>query len=62
MIASLISSLGSFVHGSGIPEVKTILGGITIRGFFGLKTLLLKSFALVNEVYSRYSVLQVDCV
>lgn len=33
--------------GSGIPEVKTILGGFVIRGYLGLKTLLLKIISLI---------------
>lgn len=38
--------------GSGIPEVKTILGGFVIRGFLGIRTLLVKVFALVCTAYS----------
>ncbi|KAJ3253282.1 hypothetical protein HK103_000776 [Boothiomyces macroporosus] len=33
--------------GSGIPEVKTILGGFVIRGFLGLRTLIFKIFSLI---------------
>ncbi|KAJ3039865.1 hypothetical protein HK097_002725, partial [Rhizophlyctis rosea] len=32
--------------GGGIPEVKTILGGFVIRGFLGVRTLLVKTLAL----------------
>ncbi|OZJ04144.1 hypothetical protein BZG36_02843 [Bifiguratus adelaidae] len=35
-----------FAAGSGIPEVKSILGGFVIRGFLGFKTLAVKSVGL----------------
>ncbi|KAI9140121.1 chloride channel [Paraphysoderma sedebokerense] len=38
--------------GSGIPEVKTILGGFVIRGFLGIKTLWVKSLGLILSVSS----------
>ncbi|KAJ3082941.1 hypothetical protein HK102_001370 [Quaeritorhiza haematococci] len=38
--------------GSGIPEIKTILGGFVIRGFLGIKTLWVKSIGLVFSVAS----------
>jgi chloride channel 3/4/5 len=34
--------------GSGIPEVKVILGGFVIKGFLGIKTLIVKSIGMVN--------------
>ncbi|KAG0767994.1 hypothetical protein G6F57_003515 [Rhizopus arrhizus] len=33
--------------GSGIPEVKVILGGFVIKGFLGIKTLLVKSVGMI---------------
>ncbi|TPX68097.1 hypothetical protein SpCBS45565_g03386 [Spizellomyces sp. 'palustris'] len=38
--------------GSGIPEVKTILGGFVIRGFLGFRTLVVKVFALILSISS----------
>ncbi|KAJ3411464.1 hypothetical protein HDV05_002153 [Chytridiales sp. JEL 0842] len=38
--------------GSGIPEVKIILSGFVIRGFLGLRTLLVKSAALIFSIAS----------
>ena len=35
--------------GSGIPEVKVILGGFVIKGFLGIKTLVVKSIGMVND-------------
>lgn len=35
--------------GSGVPQVKVILGGFVIRGFLGFRTLLIKFLALVNN-------------
>lgn len=34
--------------GSGIPEVKVILGGFVIKGFLGIKTLIVKSIGMVR--------------
>lgn len=36
--------------GSGIPEVKVILGGFVIKGFLGIKTLIVKSIGMVIKV------------
>ncbi|KAI9357247.1 chloride channel [Zopfochytrium polystomum] len=38
--------------GSGVPQVKTILGGFVIRGCLGLRTLVVKSIALAFAVAS----------
>ncbi|KAI9097254.1 chloride channel [Phlyctochytrium arcticum] len=38
--------------GSGIPEVKTILGGFVIRGFLGFRTLTVKTIALILAISS----------
>ncbi|AET37274.1 chloride channel protein Ecym_1015 [Eremothecium cymbalariae DBVPG len=42
-------------YGSGVPEVKTILSGFTIRKFLGSYTLLTKSSALVFAIASGMS-------
>ena len=39
-----------YAAGSGLPEVKTILSGFVIRGFLGLKTLIIKTFGLVDII------------
>lgn len=44
-----------FAAGSGIPEVKTILGGFVIRGFLGFKTLIVKTIGLIMSVSSGLS-------
>jgi chloride channel 3/4/5 len=38
--------------GSGIPEVKIILSGFVLRGFLGLRTLLVKSTGLIFSIAS----------
>jgi chloride channel 3/4/5 len=40
--------------GSGIPEVKVILGGFVIKGFLGIKTLLVKSVGMVHTLIIRF--------
>ncbi|KAI8805553.1 clc channel, partial [Cladochytrium replicatum] len=42
--------------GSGIPEVKTMLGGFVIRGFLGLRTLVVKVIGLTLSVSSGLSI------
>lgn len=42
-----------FGAGSGIPEVKTILGGFVIRGFLGFRTLMIKLIGLVSHLGRR---------
>jgi chloride channel 3/4/5 len=54
MVASQPKKIAYFGAGSGIPEVKTILGGFVIRGFLGFRTLLIKLIGLVRLLhYSR---------
>ncbi|KAG1077800.1 hypothetical protein G6F42_024610 [Rhizopus arrhizus] len=36
-----------YCAGSGIPEVKVILGGFVIKGFLGIKTLIVKSVGMI---------------
>lgn len=38
---------------SGIPEIKTVLGGFVLRRFLGAWTLVIKSLGLVSSPYSR---------
>ena len=45
-----------FASGSGIPEIKTILGGFVMKGYLGGRVLLIKSVALVLSVASGLSV------
>ncbi|KAJ3113921.1 hypothetical protein HDU96_002763 [Phlyctochytrium bullatum] len=53
--AVLVVNLAPFAAGSGTPEVKTILGGFIVRGFLGLRTLVIKSAALANELNQDFS-------
>eukprot|EP01118_Nematostelium_gracile_P019057 TRINITY_DN8693_c0_g1_i1.p1 TRINITY_DN8693_c0_g1~~TRINITY_DN8693_c0_g1_i1.p1 ORF type:complete len:819 (+),score=195.47 TRINITY_DN8693_c0_g1_i1:89-2545(+) len=50
--AIFVKVYSRWAAGSGIPEVKTILGGFVIQGFTGTKTLLIKSIGLVLSVSS----------
>lgn len=47
-----VSNYAPYAAGSGIPEVKTILGGFVIRGFLSLSTLLIKVVCLILSVAS----------
>jgi chloride channel 3/4/5 len=38
---------------SGIPEIKTILGGFVIRRFMGTWTLVIKSLGLVSQPIAK---------
>jgi chloride channel 3/4/5 len=44
------SRISFFAEGTGIPEMKTILGGFVIRGFLGLRTLVTKASSLIFSV------------
>ncbi|KAI3642083.1 hypothetical protein MP228_011638 [Amoeboaphelidium protococcarum] len=50
-----VITLAPYAAGSGIPEVKTILGGFVIRKFLGAWTLLVKSVGLCLSVGSGLS-------
>ncbi|GJJ71365.1 chloride channel 3/4/5 [Entomortierella parvispora] len=45
--AYLVKTFAPYAEGSGIPEVKTILGGFVIRHYLGLETLVIKTVTLV---------------
>lgn len=47
LVGSQPKKIAYFGAGSGIPEVKTILGGFVIRGFLGFRTLMIKLIGLV---------------
>ncbi|EFC37022.1 chloride channel ClC-3 [Naegleria gruberi] len=50
--AWFVKSLAPWAAGSGIPEVKTILGGFVIKGCLGIMTLIVKIIGLVLAVGS----------
>ncbi|EKX39955.1 hypothetical protein GUITHDRAFT_113947 [Guillardia theta CCMP2712] len=54
--AWLVKTFAPFASGSGIPEIKTILGGFVMKGYLGGRVLLIKSVALVLSVASGLSV------
>ncbi|AEO57529.1 hypothetical protein MYCTH_2303781 [Thermothelomyces thermophilus ATCC 42464] len=50
--AVLVKEYGIYARHSGIPEIKTVLGGFVIRRFLGVWTLITKSLGLVLAVAS----------
>ncbi|KAJ1739929.1 glycerol ethanol, ferric requiring protein [Coemansia sp. RSA 1821] len=54
--AWLVKVYAPLAAGSGLPEIKAILGGFVIRGFMGVWTLLMKSVGLALAVGSGLSV------
>lgn len=48
----LVVTFASYASGSGIAEIKIILGGFGMKGYLGLRTLLIKSASLVLSVAS----------
>ncbi|KAK3357146.1 chloride channel protein 5 [Lasiosphaeria hispida] len=50
--AVLVKSYAIYAKHSGIPEIKTVLGGFIIRRFLGIWTLITKSLGLVLAVAS----------
>ncbi len=50
LTATQPKKIAYFGAGSGIPEVKTILGGFVIRGFLGFRTLMIKLIGLVGHL------------
>lgn len=55
--AYLVKTYAPYAEGSGIPEVKTILGGFVIRHYLGLETLVIKTVTLVRTSCSK----QIGC-
>ncbi|KAA0196732.1 Chloride channel protein, partial [Fasciolopsis buskii] len=51
----LVRMFAPYACGSGIPEIKTILGGFIIRGYLGKWTLLIKSIGMVLGVAAGLS-------
>ncbi|KAJ9609059.1 chloride channel [Cladophialophora chaetospira] len=50
--AILVKHFSAYAKHSGIPEIKTLLGGFVIRRFLGTWTLVIKSFGLILAVSS----------
>ncbi|KAL8940039.1 MAG: hypothetical protein Q9211_002470 [Gyalolechia sp. 1 TL-2023] len=48
----LVRTYAPYAKHSGIPEIKTVLGGFVIRRFMGLRTLIVKSLGLCLAVAS----------
>lgn len=46
----LVRTYAAYAKHSGIPEIKTVLGGFVIRKFMGPWTLVIKSLGLVRAV------------
>ncbi|TGZ68542.1 hypothetical protein CRM22_004216 [Opisthorchis felineus] len=51
----LVRMFAPYACGSGIPEIKTILGGFIIRGYLGKWTLLIKSVGMILGVAAGLS-------
>lgn len=51
----LVTQLAPYAAGSGIPELKTILGGFIMSSFLGMKTLLVKMVGLVSCITLLFS-------
>jgi len=54
--AVLVQEYAIYAKHSGIPEIKTVLGGFVIRRFLGIWTLVTKSLGLVSSSYVRHTV------
>lgn len=50
--AVLVKEYAIYAKHSGIPEIKTVLGGFVIRRFLGVWTLITKSLGLVRLLQS----------
>lgn len=46
----LVRDYAKYARQSGIPEIKTVLGGFVIRRFMGFWTLVVKSLGLVRSL------------
>jgi chloride channel 3/4/5 len=54
--ARLVKSFAPYAAGSGISEIKCIIGGFVMKGFLGFWTLLIKSLSLPLAIASGISV------
>ena len=52
--AILVKTYAIYAKHSGIPEIKTVLGGFVIRRFMGTWTLVIKSLGLVRLLYQEW--------
>jgi H+/Cl- antiporter ClcA len=50
--AFLVKHYAIYARHSGIPEIKTVLGGFVIRRFLGVWTLVIKSLGLVSSQFN----------
>lgn len=61
----LVKQYATYAKHSGIPEIKTVLGGFVIRRFMGTWTLVIKSIGLVistqNPSHAAADYVQVSC-
>jgi chloride channel 3/4/5 len=55
MSAILVKTFANYANGSGIAEIKIILGGFVMKGFLASRTLLIKSVSLILSVASGLS-------
>jgi chloride channel 3/4/5 len=48
----LVKKLDMYAADSGLPEIKTILGGFIIKGYFSMKTMVVKAISLSLAISS----------
>ncbi|KAK7432631.1 glycerol ethanol, ferric requiring protein [Neonectria magnoliae] len=54
--ATLVKSFAPYAAGSGISEIKVIIAGFVMKGFLGMRTLIIKSVCLPLAIASGLSV------